>query len=193
MAVAYTATVNGYSYQFDWLLQFIYTDSTLDSIPVEDLWTAIKEAQASQIGVVEERIASASGLDELDDGIETFLTMRLYDEWEIRSLKSSGKVATRGGNIVKENKKDPFFDDGTIFYVAFFSQAGVKTTISTGGSALTPTESAKLLSLPSATQVVDEFEAQSQADPTGFQVNVKEMNDAEVLGSGTNADKWRGE
>lgn len=43
-----------------------------------------------------------------------------------------------------------------------------------------------------AAAVVDEWKAQSQADPTQFQVNVKEMNDAALLGNGTEANKWRG-
>lgn len=62
------------------------------------------------------------------------------------------------------------------------------------GSALTGTEKIQLATAaarPSATQIVDEMETQMQADPTGFQVNIKEINDAAVAGSGTSEDKWR--
>jgi hypothetical protein len=132
MAVAFSTTVSGYTYQFDWLNEFIYTDASQDDISVEELYTAIKRAQGSVQGVPHPEIATASGLDELSDGVQTFITVRIFREWEIRSLKTSGKVTTQGGNIIKDNRKDPFFDDGSIFYVAFFSQAGVKTTVATG-------------------------------------------------------------
>lgn len=183
MAISYTATINGYTYEFDWFLQFIYTDSSLDAIPIEDLWKACQEAQASIKGVVEERIASASGLDELDEGIETFLTMRLYDEWEIRSNKISGKVTTRGGNIVKDNKKDPFYDDGSIFYVAFFSQAGVKTTTATG-SGLSAEQAAQLSNINSKTSGI------TYTQSGAVDANIKYVNDVQVNGTGADGDEW---
>ena len=91
-------------------------------------------------------------MDELDPGIATFLTVRVFDEWEIRSLKVSGKVTTTGGNIVKDNGKDPFYDDGSIFYIAFFSQAGIKTTVATG-SGLDAPQAAQLALAAEAAQV----------------------------------------
>jgi len=36
-----------------------------------------------------------------------------------------------------------------------------------------------------ATKIIDEFETQSQADPTGFQVNLKEINGTGVAGDGS--------
>lgn len=136
MAVSYTATVATFDYGFDFDSQFIYIDAGLAQIPVGDLYTAVKEAQASSVGVVYDLIATGTGLDELDPGIQTFLTIRMFDEWELRSLRSSGKVTTNGGNIVKDNGKDPFFDDGNVFYIAFFSQAGIKTTVAVGSGVL---------------------------------------------------------
>ena len=61
-----------------------------------------------------------------------------------------------------------------------------------GGGGFTSSDRAVLAALPSASDVVDEWEAQSQTDPTGFQVNVKELNDTALNGTGTSADKWRG-
>ena len=132
MAIAYTATVSGFDYGFDFVDQDIEIDSGVDSLPVEDFYTAIKEAQASEAGIVFEPISYASGLDELDEGIQTFITVSLEDEWEVKTLKTSGKFTTRGGNIVKDNKKDPFLDNPNVTYIGFFSQAGVKTTTEVG-------------------------------------------------------------
>lgn len=145
MAIAFTTTVNTYSYEFDFALQYIYIDATLDAGEVEDLYTAIKEAQESESGMASDVIASGSGLDELDPGISTFLTVRLFDEWEIRSKKVSGKFVFKGGNIVKDNGKDPFYEDGSISYIAFFSQAGIKTTTTVDTGSGLSTEQANQL------------------------------------------------
>lgn len=48
------------------------------------------------------------------------------------------------------------------------------------------------LAATAAAEIVDNWETQSQADPTGFEVNVKEMNDAPVCGDG-DATPWTGD
>ena len=86
-------------------------------------------------------------------------------------VKSGG--ATSGGGGIDVKWRDPIY------------------TKNVGGSALTAPESAKLLGLPSATNIVDEWETQSQADPTGFHVNAKEINGVSIQGAGTEADPLR--
>ena len=44
--------------------------------------------------------------------------------------------------------------------------------------------------LVSAEDIVDEWESQSQADPTGFHVNLKEVNNVAVGGTGASGDEW---
>lgn len=44
---------------------------------------------------------------------------------------------------------------------------------------------------PTVGEIVDEWETQSQADPTGFCVNLKEVNDTELIGTGVKGDLWR--
>jgi len=65
------------------------------------------------------------------------------------------------------------------------------SVVTTGGTSLTAPESAKLLGLPSAENIVDEWETQSQADPTGFRVNVKEINEVVIQGDGTEGNPLR--
>ena len=43
---------------------------------------------------------------------------------------------------------------------------------------------------PTAAAIVNEWEAQSQADPGGFQVNIKEVNDVTVTGTGASGSEW---
>lgn len=99
---------------------------------------------------------------------------------------------TDTARVFRDDDAYPVLDPTTSGYGIDVNWKNVVYVVSTGGSALTPTESAKLLALPSAADVVNEWETQSQADPTGFHVNVKEMNGANVYGAGTESDKWRG-
>ncbi len=59
--------------------------------------------------------------------------------------------------------------------------------VSTGGSALTPSEQAQLTSVASKTSGLT-YTVANELD-----VNVQSMNDAEMLGDGTSGDLWRGE
>ena len=138
MAVVYTATVNSKNYGFDYEDQRIDVDSTVDNMKVADLWTAIKQAQAVTEGISYDKIASGSGNDVLGTGVETFLTLTLLDNWEVNSLKVSGKFEVSGGNLIREDQNDPFRDNPLITYIAFLSQAGIATQIETGISGVTP-------------------------------------------------------
>ena len=44
---------------------------------------------------------------------------------------------------------------------------------------------------PTATEIVDEWETQSQVDPTGFHVNVKEINSTSITGDGGTTEPFR--
>lgn len=147
MAVIYTATVSGKSYGFDFEDQRIDIDATVNNVLVTHLWTAIKEAQGSVEGVAYNRIASGSGKNTLGTGVETFLTVTLLDNWEVNTLKASGKFEVSGGNLIREDNADPFRDNPLITYIAFLSQAGIATQIETGVSGLTESESLQLSKL----------------------------------------------
>lgn len=138
MAVIYTSTVSGKTYGFDFADQRIDVDATVDTMLVTHLWTAIKEAQAVTEGMSYDIIARGGGTDELGTGVTTYLTVTLLDNWEVNTLKSSGKFEVTGGNLIREDGADPFRDNPLITYIAFLSQAGIATQIETGISGVTP-------------------------------------------------------
>lgn len=142
MAVDYTVTISGKTYGFDFEDTRVDIDATLNQLDVVVLYAAIKEAQASDIGIAFNTIANGSGLDSLASGIRSFLTVTLQSTWELNSLKSSGKFEVLGGNLIRADGADTFRDNPLITYLAYFSQAGV--LVETGTSGLTPDESAKL-------------------------------------------------
>lgn len=147
MAVIYTATVDSKSYGFDFADQRIDIDATIDNVDVTNLWTAIKEAQGAVEGMPYDRAATGSGNDVLGTGVETFLTVTLLDNWEVNTLKTSGKFEVSGGNLIRDDGADPFRDNPAITYIAFLSQAGIATQIETGISGLTAEESAQLAAI----------------------------------------------
>ena len=147
MAVDYTVVLSGKSYGFDFEDTRIDVDATLDQLDVVVLYDAIKDAQASDVGIAFNTIADGSGLDNLATGIKSFLTVTLQGTWELNSLKSSGKFEVLGGNLIRADGSDTFRDNPLITYLAYFSQAGV--LVETGTSGLTPAESAKLDSVNS--------------------------------------------
>ncbi len=144
MSVVYTATVSGKTYGFDFDDQRIDVDATLNSMLVTDLYTAIKLAQASTEGISYPVIADGSGRNVLGAGVETYLTVTLKDNWEVLTLKATGKFEVFGGNLIRDDQGNPFRDNALITYISFMSQAGIATQVETGVSGLTPAESDQL-------------------------------------------------
>ena len=196
-------TVGSIDFTFNFDTQVIDVESSVSSLDVYDLWVAIRTAAGSDVGITYPVIARASGLDELDSaqGISTFITVTLFDNWEVNSLKVGGKFTLTGGNLLRLDGEDPFLDNPAITYFAFFSQAGTLTTVTTG-SGVTEQDKQDIAGLINPN--IDDVQASTDAiknktDQIIFtnagevDANTKSMNNSEVLGSGTSADKWRGE
>lgn len=152
MAIIYTVTLGGKEYGFDFEDQRIDIDATIATLDLGDLYTAIKEAQASEVGIAFNVIARGEGLSPLSASIKTFLTISLQDSWELNSLKTSGKFEVSGGNLIRADGADPFRDNSLITYIAYLSQAGV--VAETGVSGLTAEESAKLDAVKNDTSLI---------------------------------------
>ena len=110
-----------------------------------DLYLAIKSAQASEEGIQYERIGRGSGLVSLGGSVQVGLTVELLGNWQIRFPAGNYVARVAGGNLVGGPAGDP------IAYTAgvqtLLIQSAASTVVATGGSALTPAESARLMSL----------------------------------------------
>lgn len=146
--MAITVTVNSIDFTFDFITQIIDVDASVSVLDVYDLWVAIRTAAGTSTGIAYPAIAKAGGLDTLDSaqGIQTFITVTLFDGWEVNSLRGSGKFTLSGGNLLREDGNDPFVDNPLITYFAFFSQAGTVTTVATG-SGVTPQDKIDIANL----------------------------------------------
>ena len=136
-----TVTSDGIDFLFDFQDQRIDVPNTETSLGVYTLWKAIRQAQATDIGIAYPVIAKAEGLSTLDavQGISTFITVTLFDNWEVNSLLDGGKFVLSGGNLIRSDNNDPFRDNPLVTYFAFFSQSGTVTTVNTG-SGVTPAD-----------------------------------------------------
>ena len=134
-----TVTSDGVDFLFDFQDQRIDVPGTESALSVYTLWKAIRQAQGTKIGISYPVIAKASGLDTLDSvqNIATFITVTLFDNWEVNSLLGSGRFILSGGNLIRLDNNDPFRDNPLVTYFAFFSQSGTVTTVNTG-SGVTP-------------------------------------------------------
>lgn len=129
-----TVESDGIDFLFDFEDQRIDVPATETGMYVYTLWKAIRQAQSTPIGMAYPPIAKASGLDVLDSvqNIATFITVTLFDSWEVNSLKTGGKFTLSGGNLIRLDNADPFRDNPLVTYFAFFSQSGTVTTVNTG-------------------------------------------------------------
>jgi hypothetical protein len=163
MAAGYVREVVGtVTLTFDFENELINIDAGTDVLLVTDLWTAIKRAQWTPRALVFDPIATGGGLDDLGevdgDEIESYLTVTMLGNWELRSLKTGGKFTVTGGNLIKENGLDPFVDNPLITHFLFLSQAGTVARVSVG-SAVTPSD---------ITAIGAEVEGRILSDGTAF-------------------------
>lgn len=147
MAAVYTTVVDGTTFGFDWVNQYIETDSNTNAISAEDLKTAIHRAQAYEIdGIVNTQISDFGNPVVLTDTTSTFLNVVLLEEWRILTLALGGTFTVGEGNTVNINNGiDIFAPNPQVTSINNTSSAGV--LVETGVSGLTPTESALLASI----------------------------------------------
>ena len=91
-------------------------------------------------------------------------------------------------NLANDAITSAKFDESTAFPLTA-TDAGATYVARTGADSDTlETLSDEIAAVPTATQVVDEWETQSQADPTGFHVNVLEVNGTAQTANDNGAD-----
>lgn len=135
-------------YTFDFASSIIDVDSGISDVDCVDLYLACKLAQASEEGIIHERIAAGSGLVGLGGGVAVGLTVALLGDWQLRFASGNYVARVAGGNLVGGPGGDPIaYSPGV---QTLLIQSAASTVVATGGSALTPAESAKLMSLNTA-------------------------------------------
>ena len=129
MAVFYTATVSSVDYGFNFIDKEIEIDALADKAVSVNLKIAIREAEASEPGIVFDQIVNTVNPTTLDPvgPIETDLSLILLDTWRVLSLKTSGVFTLAGGNNVNElTGVDVFAPNNLVTLVNNVSQASTQ-------------------------------------------------------------------
>jgi hypothetical protein len=136
-------------FTFNFQVSKIDIDLGATDVDCQDLYDACKLAQASEEGILYDPIAIGSGLSVLGPGVQVGLTVKLLGNWQLQFPPGDynvGRVA--GGNLVGGPGDDPIAYTPGIQILLI--QSAASTVVVTGGSSLTPQESAKLMALDTA-------------------------------------------
>lgn len=161
-------------FTFSFVTNLIVVDAGYVNVDCAALYAAIKQAQASEEGIIYDRIAEGSGLVELGPGVQVGLTVELLGNWQL-SFPVGNYVATvAGGNFVGGPGGDPIAYSAGV--QTLIIQSAASTVVTAGGSVPTPAQNAAAVL------------AAMNADPPD--VNVAQVNGYTVDGQGTEADPW---
>jgi hypothetical protein len=128
-------------FTFDFGASLIQLDNGVSDVDCSALYAACKLAQASEEGIVYERIAAGSGLDALGPGVQVGLTVTLLGAWQLRFSPGSYVARVAGGNLIGGPGGDP---------IAY--SAGVQTLLIQSAASTVVTASG---SVPTAAQVAE--------------------------------------
>ena len=121
-------------FTFDFISSCINIDTGVVTIDCQGLYTAIKDAQASQEGIIYEPIGRASGLQDLGGGILVGITVELLGDWQLCFPTGNYIAKVSGGNLIGGPGGDPIAYSAGVQTLLIQSAASTVVTTSGGGS-----------------------------------------------------------
>ena len=161
---------------FNQAAQRISVTSPQVSLSCQDLINAIRDEEASERGIVYDKIADASGKDNLGGGVSTAITVFLLDAWQVQWYAGNYTATIGGGNLVAESGDAVAYVSGGP-QVEITLSAAATIVAGDGGS-----------TAPSASEVANAVLAALQG--TTIPVDVRKINAVTVEGSGVTGDEW---
>jgi hypothetical protein len=162
-------------FTFDFQASLISVDAGVNDIECITLYSAIKLAQASEPGIIYDRIAKGSGLSALGPGVQVGLTVEILGSWQLRFPAGNYIARVAGGNLIGGPGGDP------IAYTA-----GVQTLLIQSAASTVVTEGG---SVPTAAENAAAMLAAAQATP--IHSDVQRVNGVEITGTGVAGDSMR--
>jgi len=132
-------------FTFRFETQLVDVDAGVADVDCIDLYAAAKLAQASQEGIIYDRIAAGSGLSVLGPGVQVGLTVALLGSWQLRFPDGNYVARVAGGNLVGGPGDDPIaYSPGV---QTLLIQSAAATVVMTGGqgSCATPDQVAAIV------------------------------------------------
>lgn len=94
-----------FTFNFDTSL--VAVDNGITDVDCSTFYDAIKLAQASEEGIVYDRIGKGSGLDTLGPGVQVGITVELLGSWQLYFTPGNYIARVAGGNLIGGPGDDP--------------------------------------------------------------------------------------
>ena len=126
-------------FTFDFAASIIQVDDGVVAVDLIDLYGSVKEARASEEGILYDAIATGSGLVSLGDGVAVGLTVNLMGSWQTRFVPGSYIAKVSNGNLVGGPGGDPIAYSAGVQVLLIQSAASTVVTVSGAGGGSAPT------------------------------------------------------
>jgi hypothetical protein len=153
----------------------ITVDSGSADITCDTLYDAIKEAQASEEGIIYDRIGRGSGLDTLGPGVQVGITVELLGTWQLKFPDGNYIARVAGGNLIGGPGGDPIAYSAGV--QTLLIQSAASTVVTTGGA------------VPTTGQIAAAVRTNLESGEP-IPVDIAKVNNYTVQGSGTMSDPW---
>jgi hypothetical protein len=118
----------------------IGVDVAATEVSVLDLYAAIREARATEEGILYDAIAAGSGLVDLGAGTRVGLTVALLGSWQLKFPEGSYTAKISEGNLVGGPGDDPIAYSAGVQIVLIQSAASTVVDGAGGGGGATPSQ-----------------------------------------------------
>ncbi len=185
-------------FTFNFTTSLVAVDNGITDIDCATFYDACKLAQASQEGIIYDRIAKGSGLNALGPGVQVGITVELLGAWQLYFQPGNYIARVAGGNLIGGPSGDPIAYSAGV--QALLIQSANATIVTASGSIPTATEIADTVLRRStsnieASGVGDALSLRSlyglvaqgvhNTQVSGSTLTVTQSNDTTVLGTRT--------
>ena len=118
---------------FDFQTSLIEIDTGVTDVDCSTLYDAIKEAQASEEGIIYERVGKGSGLNNLGPSVQVGITVELLGTWQLYFDPGNYIARVAGGNLVGGPNGDPIAYSAGVQALLIQSANATVVSTSTGG------------------------------------------------------------
>ncbi len=168
-------------FTFDYAAERIQVDAAVADVDVIELYAAIRDAQATEEGILHGPIATGSGLVSLGDGVAVGLTVNLLGGWQTRFAPGSYIAKVSNGNLVGGPGGAPIAYSAGVQVLLLQSAASTVVTVSGAGGGSAPTASENAAAV---------WSSASRTLTSPVLSDVRYVNGIQIDGTGTEANPW---
>ena len=142
-------------------------------VTIQELINSIAEAEATEQGILHDEIADREGKTDLGGGVTVGITVELLGNWQLKWPTGNYVAKVTEGNLVGGPSDDPIAYSAGVQQLVI--QSAASTIVTTGGSALTSEETARL------TRIEQFLRNRQETDSSTGKMKVYNDSDSGVL------------